>query len=98
MPVEHYFIRKKEAFKEINTLMVISHLQVKALNSEGVFISLTSNHSYSEEFPLDNIPNAINNIEEITMKITPGEFDHLCYLYDNDIKKFLYHIPDKEDN
>ena len=98
MPVEHYFIRAKEEFKDFNVLMVVSQLRVQALNHQGEILSVSSNHSYSEEFLLDNIPNEISNLEEVTIKISPEKFDHLCNLYENDIKKFLYHIPNKEDN
>ena len=91
--MEHYFIRSKEKIEAFDTLMVITHLQVRSINLEGQVTSVSSKHSTSEYFPLENIPNEINNVEEVTTKITKEEFDYICKVYENDIKKFLYYTP-----
>lgn len=93
MPIEHYFIRAKEEIEAFDTLMVITHLQIRSLNQDGQVMSVSSKHSTSEDFPIDNIPNEIINLKEVNLKITKEEFDDILNLYKNDIKKFLYYTP-----
>ncbi|MBQ0138913.1 MAG: hypothetical protein KBT36_06435 [Kurthia sp.] len=97
MPIEHYFIRAKEEIEAFDTLMVISLLQVRAVNNIGQVVKVSSQHSTSEDFPLNNLPAELNNVEEVTRKITPEEFDHISKIYENDIKKFLYYTPGIEE-
>lgn len=97
LSVELYYVRAKEELTSDNILMIVSYLQERILDESGLVKNIITKHSSSEEYPLDNIPNEINVVNSMNMKITRQEFAHILNLYKNNIIDFIYYTPCGED-